>query len=78
MAGTNMTKPTSRKKRNKLTTVLLAPLLIIAFIVGWSLSWIGQSGQTKANQPQKPTKTLAEQNEVELIMIDQEEQILTN
>jgi flagellar basal body-associated protein FliL len=79
MAGTNMTKPTSRKKRNKLITVLLAPLLIIAFIVGWSLSWIGQSGQTKANQPQKPTnKTLAEQNEVELIMIDQEEQILTN
>jgi hypothetical protein len=71
-----MTKPTSRKKRNKLTVALLAPILIIAFIIGWSLSWIGQ---TKTNQPQKPIiKTHEKQNEVELIMIDQEEEILTN
>jgi hypothetical protein len=74
-----MTKSTSRKKRNKLTVALLSPIIIIAFIVGWSLSWIGQSGHPKASQPRKPIdKTPAKQNEIELIMIDQEEQILTN
>jgi hypothetical protein len=74
-----MNKSTSRKKRNKLTVALFSPILIIAFIVGWSLYWIGQLGQPKANQPQKPIdKTPAKQNEVELIMIDQEEQILAN
>jgi hypothetical protein len=69
-----MTKSTSRKKRNKLAVALLAPILVFIFIVGWSLSWIGQ---LKANQPQKPiNKTCENQNEVELIMIDQEKQIL--
>ena len=74
-----MAKSTSRKKRNKLTVALLAPILLIVFIVGWSLYWIGQSGQPKAKQPQKPiNKTPAKQDEVELIMIPQEEQILAN
>jgi hypothetical protein len=48
---TNMTKLTHRKKRSKLTIALLAPILAIAFIVSWSISWIGQP---KAKQPQKP------------------------
>ena len=75
-----MTKPTNRKKRNKLTVALLAPILAIVFIVGWSLYWIGQSGQPKAKLPQKPiNKTPPKQDEVELIMIpQQEEQILAN
>ena len=75
-----MTKPTPRKKRNKLTTVLIAPILIIVFIVGWSLYWIGQSGQRNTKQPQKPIKkTTAEQDQVELIVIPlQEKEILAN
>ena len=76
-----MAKSISRKKRNKLTVILLSPILIIVFIVGWSLYWIGQSGKPKTKQPQKPiNKTLAEQSaEVELVMIpQQEEQILAN
>ena len=43
--GIDMTKPTNRKKRNKLTVALLAPILIIVFIVGWSLYWIRPSGR---------------------------------
>jgi hypothetical protein len=75
-----MTKPTIRKKRSKLTIALLAPTLIIVFIVGWSLYWIGQSGQPKAKLPQKPiNKTPAKQNNVELIAIPpQEKEILAN
>jgi flagellar basal body-associated protein FliL len=75
-----MTKPTPRKKRNKLTTVLLAPILIIVFIVGWSLYWIGQSGQRNTKQPQKPiNKTPPKQDNVELIVISpKEQQILAN
>jgi hypothetical protein len=76
MAGPDMAKLTSRKKHNKFTVALLAPIFIIVFIVGWSLNWIGQP---KAKQPQKPiNKTPAKQNEVELIMIPEEEQILAN
>jgi hypothetical protein len=75
-----MTKPITRKKRNKLTVALLAPILIIIFIVGWSLYWIGQSGPLNEKQPQKPiNKTPPKQDEVELIVISpQEEQILAN
>ena len=75
-----MTKPTTRKKRGKLTIALLAPISIIVFIVGWSLYWIGQSGQRNTKQPQKPIKkTTAEQDQVELIVISpKEQQILAN
>jgi hypothetical protein len=74
-----MTKLNARKKRNKFAIVLLAPILAVVFIVGWSLSWIGES---KAKQPQKPTiKTQATQDKdsIELIVIPTpEEQILAN
>ena len=75
-----MTKSTRRKKRNKLAVILLAPILAVLFLVGWSLSWIGQAGETKAKQPQKPiNKTPTKQDKVELIMIPQiEEEISAN
>ena len=75
-----MTKSTRRKKRNKLTVILLAPIIAILFLVGWSLSWIGQIGETKAKQPPKPiNKTPTKQDKVELIMIPQiEEEIPAN
>ncbi len=75
-----MIKPTNRKKRSKLTIFLLAPILAIVFVAGWSLYWIGQSNQPQTKQPQKTTnKTPTNHNEIELIMIPkQEEQILTN
>jgi flagellar basal body-associated protein FliL len=71
-----MTKPPKRK-RSKLTLALLAPVLMIIFIVGWSLSWIGQSRSPKAKQQPKPIhKTPAKQEEFELVVIsNQEEQI---
>jgi len=75
-----MTKPTNRKKRSKLTIFLLAPILAIVFVAGWSLYWIGQSKQPQTKQLQKTTnKTSTNHNDIELIMIPkQEEQILTN
>jgi uncharacterized membrane protein len=78
MAGTDMTKSTGRKKRNKLALILLAPILPIVFIAGWSLYWIGQSWNQNIKQLQKSTnKTPPKQDEVELIVIpQQEEQIL--
>jgi len=74
-----MTKPTIRKKRSKLKVALLSPILIVVFIVGWSLYFIGQSGQPKSKQPQKLIiKKPAQPNEIELMAIPQEErQILT-
>jgi hypothetical protein len=69
-----MTKPPIRKKRSKLKVALLSPILIVVFIVGWSLYFIGQSGQPKSKQPQKSMiKKPARPNEMELIVIPQEE-----
>ena len=81
MAGANLTKPpSSRKKRSKLTVALLAPILTIVFIVGWSLYWIGQSRQPNTKQPQKTiNKTPTKQDNIELIVIPpQEKEILAN
>jgi hypothetical protein len=70
-----MTKPVTRKKRSKITKVLLFPLLAIFFLVGWSFYWIGQK-ETK--QPKKPLgKTTSRQKEeLEVIVIPQEERTL--
>ena len=81
MSGTELIKPpTNRKKRSKLRVALLAPLLIIFFIVGWSLYWIGQPNQRNTKQPQKPiNKTPTNQDQVDLIVIPpKEKQILPN
>ena len=56
-----MTRLTPRKKRNKITRVLLSPVLAAFFLVGWTLYWIGQKG---TKQPKKPSnKTTAIQTE---------------
>ena len=52
-----MTK-TTRKKRNKLTIALIAPILAIVFIISWSLSWIGSQKQSSnKNQSAAKAKT---------------------
>jgi len=75
-----MTKPSTRKKRNKLTIALLAPICIIIFIAGWSLYWIGQPRRPNTKPQQKPIKKApAEQDQIELIVIPQQEkEILAN
>jgi hypothetical protein len=79
MAGIDMTKPTNRKRLNKLTILLLAPITGIVFIAGWSLYCIGNSWHKNIKQQQKPAnKTPTRQAEVEFFMIPQEQQILIN
>lgn len=74
-----MTKLTNRKKRNKLTILLLSPIMLIVFMTGWSLFCMGQPSHQNNKQPQKPTNnTSKKQDEIEFSMISQEEQILTN
>jgi Rieske Fe-S protein len=72
-----MTKRQNRKKRSALSVLILAPVMALTFIVGWSLYWIGN---TKQKQPQAPTpKIHAEQNPVQLMVIPmQEEQTIIN
>jgi hypothetical protein len=72
-----MTKRSNRKKRSKIAILLLAPVMALTFLVGWSLYWIGS---TKQKQPLAITpKTHAKQDNVQLIVIPrQEEQIITN
>ena len=36
-----MIKSVSRKKRHKLAIAVLAPILMVVFVVGWSLALIG-------------------------------------
>jgi hypothetical protein len=72
-----MTKRPNRKKRSKLSILLLAPVMALTFIVGWSLYWIGNA---KQKQPHAPTpKMHVEQDPVQLVVIPvQEEQTITN
>lgn len=74
-----MTKSITRTKRSKLTIILLSPLLIFAFIAGWSLYCIGQPWQ-HITQTQQPTnKTPTKQDTIELLVIpQQEEQVQAN
>jgi len=70
-----MTRPTHRKKRSKITIILLFPIMAIVFLFGWGLYWIGQK-ETK--HPKNPIiKTAPKQKvELELTVIPQEEQTL--
>jgi hypothetical protein len=75
-----MTKPTKRKQ-SKLKIALLAPILMIAFMVGWTLTWTGKLRMQKTKQLQKPiAQTPAKQDEFELMMIPrlEEENIRAN
>jgi|WetSurMetagenome_2_1015567.scaffolds.fasta_scaffold97713_1 hypothetical protein len=39
-----MKNATLRKKIDKLALVSLLPLLVVVFVVGWIITWIGQVG----------------------------------
>jgi len=72
-----MTKRPNRKKRSKLTIILLAPVLALTFMVGWGLYCIGNR---QHKQPQLAAQKIhAQQDTVQLIVIPkQEEQTITN
>ncbi len=70
--------PAKRKKQSKLTIALLSPILIVVFIAGWCLAYIGESKQPKTKQPNNSINKTPEKEELELIVIsNQEEQIRT-
>jgi len=74
-----MTKSTSRTKRSKLAIILLSPLLIFAFIAGWSLYCIGQPWQHIKQTQQTTNQIPTKHDAVELLVIpQQEEQIQAN
>jgi flagellar basal body-associated protein FliL len=75
--GDEMTKRQNRKKRSKLSVLLLTPVMALTFVVGWSLYWVGS---TKNKQPQAHSpKIHAEQDPVQLMVISmQEERTITN
>jgi flagellar basal body-associated protein FliL len=65
----------NRKKRGKLTKILIAPVAALIFLVGWSFYCIGQAGHKK----QKLNKTATKPENVQLMFIPlQEEQAITN
>lgn len=71
-----MTIRHNRKKRGKLTILLLAPIMAFTFIIGWSLYWIGSTKHKKLQAP--ISKIQAEQDAVQLMVIPkQEEQTIT-
>jgi hypothetical protein len=68
-----MTNNASRKNRSKLKVILFAPVLILTFIIGWSLYFIGQQN----DKPTKPAnKAPVKEENLELMAIPQEKEIL--
>jgi flagellar basal body-associated protein FliL len=70
-----LTKTPHRKKRSKVTIILIAPIAALIFLVGWSFYWIGKAGYKK----QKLNKTIARPENVQLMAIPlQEERTIEN
>ena len=65
-----MTTLRGRRKRNKAIIVLLLPVIIFLWIVGWSLYCIGHQ---KEPQKAKPPSSTKEEDHVHLIPIVLEE-----
>jgi hypothetical protein len=76
-SGVDMTQLINRKKRSKLTRILISPIMLIVFMAGWGLYCIGQPSHHNFKQPHKPSQNKREnQDEIEFSMISQEEQMI--
>jgi len=52
---------TSKRKRSRAMIIMLLPLLIFVFIIGWSMYWIGnqkRNGKTQRKPPRKDNVTI--------------------
>jgi hypothetical protein len=67
-------RDTKPRKRNRLITLLLLPVVAVVWLIGWSLAWAGSRKDAKLNNPQKrredhvtlvPAVALNEQDEQE-------------
>ncbi len=71
-----MGNPVFEKKRNKIAIILLSPILVPLFLIGWALYQIEQSRLPKTKPPQKAINTTAaKKDEIEFYVIPQEQQI---
>jgi hypothetical protein len=68
----DLSKTSKKQKRSKLKVALLSPLLVITFIIGWGLYYIGQIGHINANPERK--KSPKKIPEIELLLIPPQEQ----
>jgi hypothetical protein len=66
-----MANPTQRKKRSRLTRILLLPAFLPIFVFGWSLYWIGQSKRNPKRRPNN--KTPKNQEQITIAVIPKEE-----
>jgi hypothetical protein len=72
-----MTKRSNRKNRSKLAIFLLAPVMALTFMIGWSLYWIGNK---KHNRQQVAAPKIHGKQDILTLMVipRQEEQTITN
>jgi hypothetical protein len=69
-----MIKSNTKNKRSKLQIILIAPLLAIIFLVGWTLYNIGEPNHKLKQKPAKVT--VRSQEELELMAIPTEKQAI--
>jgi hypothetical protein len=72
-----MTKAPKKRKRSKLTILLLAPIMAFTFIIGWSLYWIGNTKLKQKHSTDPKIRT--DHDPIQLMVIpNQEEKAITN
>ena len=67
------TKP--RGRRNRLVTILLLPVLVVAWLIGWSLYWVG----SRKDRVQPKIRVKVQEEQVTLIpasAVEQENEAL--
>jgi Na+/melibiose symporter-like transporter len=70
-----MTKIAYRKKRNKATRILLAPLFAVVFLIGWTLYYLGEPKHKQIQKPLSKETTQTESVHLMLIPPQQEQTI---
>jgi len=69
-----------KRKRNKTMTIMLLPMLIVIFIIGWFMYWMGDEKRSTKTQhkPPKQHEQPEKDNVTILPIIFEEPQEITN
>jgi flagellar basal body-associated protein FliL len=63
------------RKRSRIITILLLPLIVFVFIIGWAMYWIGKQRSGTNGKPQNTAKN-AETNEEDDVKIGVIEELM--
>lgn len=61
------------RKRSRIVTILLLPIIVFVFVIGWAMYWIGKQRSDTDSGPQNKVKNVDanEEDEVKIGVIEE-------